>query len=66
MVICVIFTVINLCGYSYFLGLTIELVTSICMVLSPGFALDYAAHIGVIFTSYKDGTRQQKMQFTME
>merc|ERR1719273_597927 len=64
--LCVVFTVINVCGFAHFMGLTIEIVTSIVLILSVGLALDYAAHVGVIFACLKSGTRQQKMQQTLE
>merc|ERR1711983_729424 len=38
--ISVVFSVTNVCGYAHFLGLTIEIVTSICLILSVGLALD--------------------------
>jgi len=63
--ISVVFSVTNVCGYAHFLGLTIEIVTSICLILSVGLALDYAAHVGVIFSCMKTGTRQEKMQKTL-
>ena len=31
----------------------------------PGLALDYAAHIGVMYACLKDGTRKQKMRITL-
>ena len=62
----VVFTVTNVCGYAYFMGLTIEICTSIILILSVGLALDYAAHVGVIFACFKTGTRQQKMKSTLE
>merc|ERR1712141_225267 len=64
--LCVVFTVINVCGFAHFMGLTIEIVTSIILILTVGLALDYAAHVGVIFACLKSGTRQQKMQQTLE
>jgi predicted RND superfamily exporter protein len=45
----VAFSVTNVCGYAYFMGLTIEIVTSIILILSVGLALDYAAHMAVCF-----------------
>ena len=48
------------------MGLTIELVTSICLILSPGLALDYAAHVGVVFVSLQLGSRHERMQQTLE
>ena len=62
----VVFTVINVCGYAYFMGLTIEPTTTIILILSGGLSLDYAAHVGVIFACFKTGTRQQKMKLTLE
>ena len=63
--ICVVFSVTNVCGYAHFLGLTIEIVTSITLILSVGLALDYAAHVGVIFSCQKYGTRQEKTKRTL-
>ena len=57
-----VFSVVNVCGYSYYLGLTIEMVTSICLILSVGLALDYAAHVGVVFAVQSSGTREERMQ----
>ena len=48
-----------------FIGLNIEIITSICLILSPGLALDYAAHIGVMYACLKDGSRKQKMRITL-
>ncbi len=45
----VVFTVADVAGFAHFMGLTIEIVTSILLILSCGLALDYAAHIGVVF-----------------
>ena len=63
--VCVVFTVINVCGFAQFIGLNIEIITSICLILSPGLALDYAAHIGVMYACLKDGSRKQKMRITL-
>jgi hypothetical protein len=35
----VAFSVTNVCGFAYFMGLTIEIVTSIILILSVGLAL---------------------------
>ena len=64
--VCTVFTVVNVCGFAHFMDLTIELVTSICLILSPGLALDYAAHVGVVFASLQSGSRQEKMEQTLE
>lgn len=64
--LCVIFTVIDVCGFAHFMGLTIEMVTSISLILSVGLALDYAAHFAVVFTCLKSGNRQEKMTKSLE
>ena len=55
--VCVVFTVVNVCGYSHFMGITIEIVTSIILILSVGLALDYAAHIGVAYMCSRETSR---------
>ncbi len=62
----VVFSVTNVCGYAHFMGLTIEIVTSIQLILSVGLALDYSAHVGVIYACQKTGTREQKMKMALE
>lgn len=47
---CILFTVIDLLGSMYFLGLTIEIASSIMIMLCAGLAVDYAAHVGLEFT----------------
>ena len=64
--ICVVLTVTNVCGYAFFLGLTIEVVTSMTLILTVGLALDYAAHFAVRFACLKVGTRQEKMSKSLE
>ena len=64
--ITVVFSVTNVCGYAHYMGLTIEIVTSIQLILSVGLALDYAAHVGVTFSCQKYGTRGEKMCVTLE
>ena len=51
---------INVCGYSHYFGLTIEIVTSICLILCVGLALDYVSHIGVAYICSKETTRNSK------
>jgi len=64
---CVIFTVVDVVGSMYWLGLTIEISTSIMILLCAGLAVDYAAHIGNEFTRLqgtKDGTlSDNKLRF---
>lgn len=63
--VCVVLTVMNVCGFAHYMGLTIEIVTSIILILSVGLALDYAAHVGVIFACLTSGSREEKMRQTM-
>ena len=50
----VVLTVVDVWGFAYFLGLTIEIVPSINLILSCGLALDYAAHIGVAYVCSRE------------
>ena len=51
--------------YSYENGM-IEKYPQLNFFYSNPLALDYAAHVGVVFACLKSGTRQQKMQQTLE
>ncbi|XP_011861607.1 PREDICTED: patched domain-containing protein 3-like isoform X1 [Vollenhovia emeryi] len=46
---CVLFTLIDLLGSMYFLGLTIEMSSTIMILLCAGLAVDYAAHVALEF-----------------
>jgi len=46
---CVVFTLIDLVGSMYFYGLTIEISSSILVLICAGLSVDYAAHIGYEF-----------------
>ncbi|XP_012234648.2 patched domain-containing protein 3 [Linepithema humile] len=56
---CVLFTLINLLGSMYFLGLTVEISSSITILLCAGLAVDYAAHIGLEFIR-SSGSKQER------
>jgi len=60
--ICVALSVLEIIGGAYFMGLTIEIVTSIVLILSVGLALDYAAHIGVTYVVTKGRNRRERAQ----
>ena len=75
--ICVALSVLEIIGGAYFMGLTIEIVTSIVLILrykrsnkdfnpscnlSVGLALDYAAHIGVTYVVTKGRSRKERAQ----
>lgn len=48
---CIAFTLIDLLGLMYFWGLTVEISSSIIVILAAGLAIDYSAHIGHTFTT---------------
>merc|ERR1719323_2298061 len=56
-VLCIAFAILNVPGYAYFGGLTIEIVTSMILIMSVGLALDYSAHIAVAFITSSKPTR---------
>ncbi|XP_018402992.1 PREDICTED: patched domain-containing protein 3-like isoform X2 [Cyphomyrmex costatus] len=56
---CVLFTLIDLLGSMYFLGLTIEISSTIMILLCAGLAVDYAAHIGLEFIR-SSGNKQER------
>lgn len=50
---CIAFTLIDLLGLMYYWGLTVEIASSIIVILAAGLAIDYAAHIGHTFTTVR-------------
>merc|ERR1719348_1752730 len=64
-VLCVILTIIDIAGGAFFMGLTIEIVTSIILILSVGLALDYSAHIGVTYVTAPGLERNDKARATL-
>ncbi|XP_034247320.1 protein patched homolog 2-like isoform X2 [Thrips palmi] len=61
---CVILTLVNTIGYMYFWGLTIDLVSSIALVLAVGLCVDFAAHIAYAFMGVK-GPRNERAMFAV-
>ena len=51
--ICVLMTLIDVMGYMYFWGLTIDVVSSIIVIISIGLCVDYSAHIAHAFLTVK-------------
>lgn len=58
--ICVLVTMINVCGFMQRWGLTIDLVSCIGLELAIGLCVDYATHIGHTFLTTSEGTRQER------
>ncbi|XP_032219705.2 patched domain-containing protein 3 [Nematostella vectensis] len=61
---CVAFTLVDLCGFMYFWGLTIDTITTIQLVLAVGLAVDYSSHIGHMFM-ITPGTHEDRARITM-
>ncbi|KAL0109067.1 hypothetical protein PUN28_014278 [Cardiocondyla obscurior] len=47
--LCVLLTLLNVCGFMYFWGLTIDIVSCIGLELAIGLSVDYAAHVAHAF-----------------
>lgn len=56
---CVFFTLVDLLGTMYFLNLTIEMSSSIMILLCAGLAVDYAAHMGLEFIRAKGSKKER-------
>ena len=63
--LCVVLTILDIVGSLYFMGLTIEIVTSVQLILSVGLALDYSAHIGVTYIVTRARDRKLRTQETL-
>eukprot|EP00794_Sanderia_malayensis_P009125 gene9125-10098_t len=57
---CVVLSLTNVAGMMHFWGLTIETVTSVCLILSVGLCIDYSAHIGHAFMTSTKPTRHAR------
>ena len=55
--ICVTMTLVNVMGYMHFWGQTIDVVSSVIIIISIGLCVDYSAHIAHAFLSAKGKTK---------
>ncbi|XP_026471686.1 protein patched homolog 2-like [Ctenocephalides felis] len=55
--LCVLLTVVNVSGWMYVWGLTLDLVSCIALQLSVGLCIDYSTHIGHVFLTMEGSTR---------
>ena len=62
--ITVTLTVINVAGYAYFWGLSIDTLFAIFMTISIGLCVDYSAHIAHGFT-IEEGSNNERMKKTL-
>lgn len=58
--VCVLLTMVNVCGFMQQWGLTIDLVTCIGLELAIGLCVDYATHIGHTFLTIEEGNRTDR------
>ncbi|XP_050309697.1 protein patched homolog 1-like [Anthonomus grandis grandis] len=58
--ICVLVTMINVCGFMQRWGLTIDLVSCIGLELAIGLCVDYATHIGHTFLTIHEGSKKER------
>lgn len=63
--LCVLLTMITVCGFMYIWGLTIDIVSCVALTLAIGLCVDYAAHIGYSFLSINLPTREERILKTM-
>ncbi|KAF7285020.1 hypothetical protein GWI33_012334 [Rhynchophorus ferrugineus] len=63
--VCVLITMVNVCGFMQRWGLTIDLVSCIGLELAIGLCVDYATHIGHTFLTIHEGTRYQRTMRTV-
>ena len=54
--ICVTMTLVDVMGYMHFWGLTIDVVSSVIIIISIGLCVDYSAHIAHAFLSVQGAT----------
>lgn len=58
--VCVLLTLLNVSGFMYLWGLTIDLVSCIALQLAVGLCVDYAAHVGHTFLTINDKSRTKR------
>jgi len=61
---CVVLTLVDLCGYMHFWGLTIDVVSSVNVIIAIGLCVDYSAHICHTFLTI-EGSRQERAEATL-
>ena len=63
-IFCVLGTIIDVAGFMYFMGLTINVITCNTLVISIGLCVDFSAHIAHGFIS-RSGSRDERVISTM-
>ncbi|TRY73596.1 hypothetical protein TCAL_03344, partial [Tigriopus californicus] len=62
--LCVVMTLVDVLGFMHFWGLTIDVVSSIIVIISIGLCVDYSAHIAHTFMTVK-GDRNERAVHTL-
>eukprot|EP00095_Tigriopus_kingsejongensis_P000432 maker-scaffold171_size289870-snap-gene-1.38 protein:Tk00432 transcript:maker-scaffold171_size289870-snap-gene-1.38-mRNA-1 annotation:"conserved hypothetical protein" len=63
--LCVVMTLVDVLGFMHFWGLTIDVVSSIIVIISIGLCVDYSAHIAHTFLTIQDEDRNQRAVQTL-
>ncbi|XP_066155032.1 patched domain-containing protein 3-like [Euwallacea fornicatus] len=58
--VCVLLTMLNVCGFMQRLNLTIDVVSCIGLELAIGLCVDYATHIGHTFLTIHEGSKRER------
>ncbi|KAK5643298.1 hypothetical protein RI129_007143 [Pyrocoelia pectoralis] len=58
--ICVLLTMVNVCGFMQRWGVTLDMVSCIGLELAIGLCVDYATHIGHTFLTIQEGSLQER------
>lgn len=58
--ICVLLTMVNVCGFMQRWGVTLDLVSCIGLELAIGLCVDYATHIGHTFLTIQGGSLEER------
>lgn len=60
--ICIVLSLVNCSGYMHFWGLTVDIVTTIQLIIAIGLTVDYSAHIAHAFMSSRKGSRVERVK----
>lgn len=63
--VCVLLCMVNVCGFMQMWGLTIDIMSCICLTLGIGLCVDYAAHIGHTFITVQGESRHERALTTV-
>ncbi|KAF5282163.1 hypothetical protein FQR65_LT02860 [Abscondita terminalis] len=58
--ICVLLTMVNVCGFMQRWGVTLDMVSCIGLELAIGLCVDYATHIGHTFLTIQEGSLEER------